>query len=265
MSEDWDNLIILDACRFDDFQRLVNISGTLESRISKGTDSVKFIRNNFCGRELHDTVYVTANPHVRIIDDNMFHDVIDDPLSKWDESLRCVTPQSVTDSVTEYYHKYPNKRFIIHYMQPHDPPIGPTAKEIRNKVNISGPNISDQNSGTRMMSAVADGRISPELARKAYRENLRIVLDEVSGLFNKLEGKTVITADHGEMFGENPYPLLGSLYEHFHHPCTLELCKVPWFVIDTGDRRRIDAEAPENIDRVEDMEAEKQLEALGYV
>ena len=40
MDEDWDNLIILDACRYDLFEEVNTIDGTLESRISLGSASI---------------------------------------------------------------------------------------------------------------------------------------------------------------------------------------------------------------------------------
>jgi len=64
MSEDWDNLILLDACRYDAFSKVNTLKGNLEERVSKGSTSKEFIKSNFVGRELHDTVYITANPYV---------------------------------------------------------------------------------------------------------------------------------------------------------------------------------------------------------
>ena len=64
MKEDWDNLIILDACRYDYFkEKQKNIRGELESVVSRGAHSSEFIEKNFLGRKLHDTIYVTANPY----------------------------------------------------------------------------------------------------------------------------------------------------------------------------------------------------------
>ena len=36
MKEDWDNLVILDACRYDMFKKLNTINGKLEYKISIG-------------------------------------------------------------------------------------------------------------------------------------------------------------------------------------------------------------------------------------
>ena len=48
--EDWDNLIILDACRYDYFKQLNDMDGELEYRISRGSQSREFMRGNFQGQ-----------------------------------------------------------------------------------------------------------------------------------------------------------------------------------------------------------------------
>ncbi|MDV7349647.1 hypothetical protein R3751_07640 [Halorubrum distributum] len=267
LNEDWDTLILLDACRFDDFEELNDISGDLSSRISKGVDSDEFIRRNFVGQDLSDTVYVTANPHVRLISNDTFYEVISEPISNWDSELQCVRPTQVTSSAIEAHRQYPNKRIIVHYMQPHDPPLGPTANELRKEFEIGGASPGkNSRRGERIMELVASGEIPEEEARRAYRETLEIVLDEVSSLLVQVDGKVVISADHGEMFGEQPYPVIGKLYEHYQNPRTKELCKVPWFVVDSqGSRRKVHSgNSTQVADGVDDDVLSDQLEALGY-
>ena len=267
MEEDWDTLILLDACRLDDFKDLNNISGELSFKISQGVDSDEFIRENFVGKDLLDTVYVTANPHVRLIDDGVFHDVITEPISNWDSEIQCVRPEQVTSSAMQAHEQYPNKRIIVHYMQPHDPPLGSTANTLRNEFEIGGAAPREDSShGDRIMELVASGKISEENARCAYRETLEIVLDEVSSLLEEIDGKVVISADHGEMFGEQPYHLLGNLYEHYRNPRTKELCKVPWFIPESyGDRRTVYSnKEQQSRNSVRDDTLNDQLEALGY-
>ena len=46
----WDNLIILDACRYDTFKEVFTtrkITGNLELRISRGAHTTSFLRENF--------------------------------------------------------------------------------------------------------------------------------------------------------------------------------------------------------------------------
>src|SRR5208282_1385184 len=66
--ESWDNLIILDACRYDTFRELNQIRGLLEYRISRGSSSEEFLLENFTKHptteNFSDLVYVAANPYV---------------------------------------------------------------------------------------------------------------------------------------------------------------------------------------------------------
>jgi hypothetical protein len=265
MTEDWDTLILLDACRYDSFQEMNHLNGNLEYRISKAVDSPRFIEKNFVGRNLYDTVYVTANPHVDLLDNNTFHDIIATPLSNWDESRQCVPPDEVTQAGINAHHDFPNKRIIIHYMQPHDPPLGPTAEQLRSEHNISGPRSEGNKQGNRIMELASNDQISSEIAHKAYKETLQIALHEVEKLVSEINGKVVVSADHGEMFGENPYFFLGELYEHFQNPKTKELCKVPWFTVHNNNKRRkIVSEDTENNKNTSNVNIEEQLDALGY-
>jgi hypothetical protein len=65
-----------------------------------------------------------------------------------------------------------------------------------------------------------------------YEDNLRTVLESVSRLINELDGNTVITADHGEAFGEAG--IFGHRLET-HIPALLE---VPWLVIEKPRKSR---------------------------
>lgn len=267
MREDWDTLVLLDACRYDDFEHVNKMEGELKSKISRGADSPQFIQENFQGRSLHDTVYVTANPHVTLLDNDVFYAVDSTPIESWDDEIQCIPPNAVTRAAIDAHNRYPNKRIICHYMQPHDPPLGQTGTELRDRTTLRGPNPSNENDddGARIMEAVAEGDVPLKLARKAYRETLEIVLEEVEELLSEIEGKVVLSSDHGEMFGEQPYRLFGQLYEHYRNPKTIELCKVPWFVPhEEFTRRSIRSDEPDSNFPSADNDLNRQLEALGY-
>lgn len=53
-----------------------------------------------------------------------------------------------------------------------------------------------------IIELVVDGTIAAERARAAYRETLEIALEEVESLLKAISGRVVISADHGEHFGE---------------------------------------------------------------
>ena len=130
MAEDWDNLLILDACRFDMFERANTIPGRLESRRSKGSATLEFVRNNFAGERHYDTVYVTGNPFVSTDAGDAFHDLYEVWRTDWDDELGTVRPEPMCEAVLRANEAYPNKRLVGHLMQPHHPFIGPTGREL---------------------------------------------------------------------------------------------------------------------------------------
>lgn len=69
-------------------------------------------------------------------------------------------------------------------------------------------------------------RIGIEGLRKAYEENLRLVLSYVAKILRYLKGKVVITSDHGELLGEK------RLFGHSSSLREPELLEVPWFKVE---------------------------------
>jgi hypothetical protein len=50
LEEDWDNLVILDACRYDLFKQVNDISGDLQKRQSQASMTAEFLNRNFAGK-----------------------------------------------------------------------------------------------------------------------------------------------------------------------------------------------------------------------
>lgn len=88
---DWDILVILDACRYDLFEAVSDLPGDLERRESKAGNTVGFLRANVAGRDLRDTVYVSANPQFRKLEDELN--------APGASPHRCIAVPSSTDSV----------------------------------------------------------------------------------------------------------------------------------------------------------------------
>ena len=270
IAQDWDNLLLLDACRYDYFEEQSTIDGYLDAVVSKGGHSWEFMKGNFVDRELHDTVYVTANPHTEKLDDSVFHAV--KPVYRdWDTDKETVLPEIVVERAIEAYKSYPDKRLIIHFMQPHMPYLGDTAAKLTNKFDLKGwdkyhghDSISAEQTGQSIWEAVKESQITHDELRKAYQESLDIVLDHVQNLVNELDGRTVISADHGEMLGERAIKFGRRRYGHPHDIRTKELFKVPWLTIDGGDRRKVKSGPPEGFERLNQQKVNKRLVSLGY-
>lgn len=258
MDEDWDTLIILDACRYYMFAERITFDGRLESRISLGSTSEEFLRQNFEDGQYHDTVYVTANayfPKVGLDTDGTFHAVVD-LLDDWDEDLEIAHPETVTEAAREVHETYPDKRVIVHYMQPHLPFVGERGLELRERIGQRNAWVPFRN----------DRRpISVEELWEGYNENLDVAFEYVASLLDDIEGKIVLSSDHGNMVGERQWPVpTKRMYGHPWGVYAPELVKVPWFVMETGERRGTTEEPPEaSAEQSNDLVTER-LESLGY-
>lgn len=147
-------------------------------------------------------------------------------------------------------------------MQPHRPYLGPTADELRERVNLNG--YRNQGDGLQIWGAVKEKKVTPTEVRRAYGESLDIVLEEVESLVESLGGKTVVTADHGEMLGERVSSLTTDIWGHSEGFSTRLLRTVPWPTIEGEKRRDITVDgSAESADLGENAVSER-LEALGY-
>jgi hypothetical protein len=129
----------------------------------------------------------------------------------------------------------------------------------------TGRKLEQQSSSLLEVIDANDDLTIPAL-RTAYRENLDIALAEVAELLPDLEGRTVVTADHGEMLGDRHRYV--PMRDYGHHPGIYNdpTVKVPWQIVDTGERRTIRAEPPdeEMVAAVDHEAIEEQLQHLGY-
>ncbi len=61
---------------------------------------------------------------------------------------------------------------------------------------------------------------------KDYKENLEFVWSEVQDMIDSLDGKSIVTADHGELLGE------WGRYGHYPNSDAEGLRKVPYVIFD---------------------------------
>lgn len=267
--EDWDVLVLLDGCRTDTFADLNTIDGELETRVSLGSQSWEFLRANFAGRSLHDTVYVSANPFTTRLDDGTFHARVS-LLDEWDETHQTVLPEAVTDAALVAADRFPNKRLVVHYMQPHYPFISQRGREM----DVRGYNRDQRNRETegpsvwKILREGLDGyeNVTLQAVRAAYRENLEVVLPHVARIVSKVPGRTVVSADHGNLLGERLYPVPIREYGHPRGLFSPPLVRVPWLVAEADRRRRTTSDSPVGRDgtRPSDETVLRRLGALGY-
>lgn len=278
LDQEWDNLLILDACRYDVFRDVAPSTigrAPIHGRYTLGSSTREFLEETFGGREHHDIVYVTANPQpIRFADEcdhTPFHALVS-VLDAWDKTIQTVPPGAVVDAARAAADRYPQKRLIVHFLQPHAPFIGPTADYIRHRLGRTiggvdpgrdytewGPQNID---ATSYEDAIKSGIPRSEI-RRAYRESVAKALGAGEYLSKHLHGRTVLTADHGEQLGERRWGVGARQWEHPSGAVGSALRKVPWVVLNHGPRRPFQADPP-TADVNESMDVKRQLRALGY-
>jgi hypothetical protein len=138
--------------------------------------------------------------------------------------------------------EYPDERIVVHYLQPHGPFVG-----------------SDElNLHLHRYRRLRRGEVSLETVLDAYHDCLLNLLTHVERLADGVSGDVVVTADHGESFGE------AGIYGHPPWAYSDVLMYVPWIELKGNGN------PPEYVTSSTEQETEvsttveEQLESLGY-
>lgn len=266
--EDWDYLIILDACRYDFFKENYEdyLDGELRKVKSRGSATPEWLKNTFSGPRYNYT-YITANPYINsenISLKDMVNEIDEDWYASkkfpkiysaweevWDEEIGTVKPEKMREYSLEKIGDSENT--IIHFVQPHRPFIsyegeeGHTwmpseeAESLKQKIFSRTKTIWQPffhslpkkiKYRLRGILGMKDQyrefaeEVGEEKLKQLYTTDLNLALDQVSEMVEELDGKVIVTSDHGESFGEN--------YE-WGHPLKSKnpvLIEVPWLEVE---------------------------------
>jgi len=175
----------------------------------------------------------------------------------WDDTLGTVKPDDVNRAFESADDS--DTRAIIHYMQPHAPFLGRGKGRI-NKTIQGGFSTLKQNGTLDRLGSALDDRAPDVIGTleesetvmklamlsnldlrslstvlrggtrqtllEYHEENLRQALDSLSRLASQLDGRIVVTSDHGEAFGEQ------GVWGHHVETHIPVLVEVPWLEVD---------------------------------
>lgn len=289
---DWDVCVILDTCRVDALRQLEDeypfIEG-VDRTVSVGGSSPEWMAQTFDAHHeeiLEETAYLSANAWIekvideRLCPDDEYHDYrilkhLRD-YGDWNIASRAdfgrlekiwryvpeeqqpdkesdprnmrqggSPPRYVTDRGVAVWRRFDYDRLILHYMQPHAPYI-------------------DQLRTTRELDDIHRDpfRFLEETGERqrvwdAYLNELRCVLDDLQILLSNIDAETVIiTADHGEAFGEY------GVYKHHSGSLHPKVRLVPWIKTSATDTWSYEPEVEPVAQST--VSTGETLRALGY-
>jgi len=283
---DWDVLVVLDTCRVDALEAVVDrLDGVgaedVAAKLSVGSQTAEWLCQTFTADHsdaIGRTGYVSGNGWVKGVfedglrpdDDAWFRDldlpttwdVVDEDafgavVHAWRRDRREYStevpwephpkPETVTDHAVVLGRERDDlDRLVVHYKQPHAPYTVAAEHEGRSELTQIERAPFDH------LAAGGDR----EAVWEAYLTDLRAAVDGIEVLRRNVDGTIAITADHGEAFGEHG--------EYGHRPAMLhpEVRQVPWVTVEATDEGTREGDLSEY--EPADRDVDEQLDALGY-
>lgn len=289
--EEWDILVVLDACRADLMSEVAAEYEFLDGRAtnSVASTSSEWMYKNFDTKlyleSIRETAYITGNPFTDEVffrhqcpacgagrsrvageqctdcgNDQTPERVADHefPILEeiwryaWDDALGTIPPEPLTDRAIDVWRDASPSRMIVHYMQPHHPFVG---GDIDTHLDPEGFGEMGRES---VWDLLRNDEVEGDDVWRDYVSNLQFVLDDVARLLKNVDAdRVVITADHGNAMGE------WFLYGHYNNVPLSAMKRVPWCVTTAENQECSD---PDPIDRaIETEDVEERLSDLGYL
>jgi hypothetical protein len=287
--EEWELLIVLDTCRVDALREVADeyeFLSEIDQVTSIGSSTLEWISQTFVEehrQKIQNTGYVVCNgwskrilqegvgpedhhfgrlgnwlasPDWTTVGDDAFQ-TLDFVYDYTESDLRSIDsgggkgverhPRYTTDrAISVADHESP-ERLVVHYQEPHSPYIADALAEDRKlKFHESDPWEFLKTGGSK------------DVVWDSYLADLRLVLDEVELLLDNVDAdQAVITADHGEAFGEAD--TYGHGAAHFHP----YIRSVPWVITSAEDRGDYEPEL-ESRD-ADERDVGEMLQDMGYL
>jgi hypothetical protein len=267
LNEDWDLLIVLDACRWDimsdvsdeydwlspvptrsyasssqDWLQKTFFAGP-KSTTKRLRATLSLLREPYQNdvlaetlesRDTSDIAYISGNPQSTMLDKLSFAYI--------KETWRYDLPhnkktRALTDITIKYRRENPSIRTIVHYMKPHEP-------------------FKKESSNGTAWQRLQWGEYPLQELKQDYRQNLKDVLDEVEILLENTDANRVlITADHGNSYGE------WGFYGHRPYLPLDGMRRIPVASTSAEDK---ETHNPSELEFEDEVEAKNKLRDLGY-
>jgi hypothetical protein len=264
MDTEWDTLVVLDACRADLFEEFVNLDRFDEYRAetSRASATPEWLPVSFPGK-YGDTVYISGNPQVSRLVPDRWHELIEVWQEAWDEENQIIRAGPIVDTAIKARERYPEKRLIVHLMQPHVPFVGRSDLHFCTYQLFEDLEMAGDDRAGNVFEAAAKGIVDEDEMWKAYGENLTYAMDEVCRLIDAFDERIVLTSDHGNVVEARSWPLPFTYHQHLPNHRHPGLVTVPWAIID-GLRREITDDGVQSHSGATSEEVLERLEHLGY-
>lgn len=229
---DWDYLLIADAARYDLTARVIDEVFTHEFDLypawSPAINTLAWLIETW--PDEYDITYVSAHAIVNAAGhiahnslrrraeeagldhtyspDEHFAEIVDVWEWGYDERIETVRASAVNDALRDLEDERPA---IAHYVQPHFPFVRGPQWAAEQDLDIDRPPRAsvapDHDSYLPTFSKGNVEHVWGEAGvRHAYRENLLYVLDAIDAVLDDLEGRVVVTSDHGTFLKSHEYP-----------------------------------------------------------
>lgn len=270
LDEEWDMLIILDACRVDVLEEVADEYSFLpdppfHSIWSAASYSEGWLKANFTGKQavrhrnkMNSMAHITGNPFTEtVFSENPFGTLDEVWKYGWAEGQGLLPPDVVTDQAIRTSRDTDHDSMIVHYMQPHAPFIT-DIDAFNYEIDITAfANPDVEVSKRTPWELLRDGEVTEDELWGGYKDTLRAVLDSVEVLLDNVDSDTVvISADHASAMGE------WGVYGHPRGVAIPALRTVPWVVTSANDSGSYE---PDSRETAVDADREEQLRKLGYL
>lgn len=224
---DWKTLIVLDTCRYDVFRleyKDHGFPGTLQEVNGKYYTTRQWYAHNW-DQPNPGVVMISAHPIIMKFGNRFAKRVIINPeIDIHDDDW--VHPRHTWEQTKKTIKQLPNHQYLIHLIPPHLPFIGKKGKQLQSILGEHDrPDRADPSTNNMYKNATKYGNENGwDLLRECYIENLNLCLAEIRKNLEWLPKPLVLTADHGEIIGEDNQYGHGKKHE--------VLKRLPWLWID---------------------------------